>query len=345
MDWYYALNNQQQGPVSGDQLRALLQNGTISPASLVWREGMASWQPYASVATELGDGASAAPDSRTSTEAAPAPAPLSAGPAAEIATCAYSGEVLPRSEMIQYGDKWVAVRHKDAFIQALQAGREIGGGGAAGAMVYAGFWWRVLASVIDGLVKFVANIVFSIPQYIVMFSGGGAPIVTNPESIEDFIMAGGLAYQLTTLFAWLAGIAFSMAYETWMVGRYGATVGKLALNLQIVNPDGSSLTYLKAFGRWWGETLTKTIWYLVIGIGVAVVIATMGLNFFSAFEGNADPEEVGRALASGFGVLFLVLLVTVPLGGFGYWMAGLSREKKALHDILCNTRVIRKPGV
>src|SRR5690348_4631011 len=44
---YYNLNGQQQGPVSEDQLRQMVANGTLAPETLVWRQGMADWQPLA----------------------------------------------------------------------------------------------------------------------------------------------------------------------------------------------------------------------------------------------------------------------------------------------------------
>ena len=47
--FYYSLNGQQQGPVSEDQLRQMVATGTLTPDTLVWREGMAQWQPLASV--------------------------------------------------------------------------------------------------------------------------------------------------------------------------------------------------------------------------------------------------------------------------------------------------------
>jgi len=47
--FYYSLNGQQQGPVTEDQLRQMVATGTLTPDTLVWREGMAEWQPLASV--------------------------------------------------------------------------------------------------------------------------------------------------------------------------------------------------------------------------------------------------------------------------------------------------------
>lgn len=51
MQWYYAQNNQQLGPVDEATLRQLVAQGIIRADTLVWREGMGDWQPYGQVAT------------------------------------------------------------------------------------------------------------------------------------------------------------------------------------------------------------------------------------------------------------------------------------------------------
>ncbi len=55
--WYYGSEGQQNGPVADHELRALIQQGVISDSTLVWREGMATWQAKGSV-LELQMGAS-----------------------------------------------------------------------------------------------------------------------------------------------------------------------------------------------------------------------------------------------------------------------------------------------
>src|SRR5438067_9977882 len=42
-DWFYARNNQQQGPVALPALRDMARSGQLQPTDLVWREGMANW--------------------------------------------------------------------------------------------------------------------------------------------------------------------------------------------------------------------------------------------------------------------------------------------------------------
>lgn len=46
MDWFYAKDGRQMGPVSAEDLTQLLHSGVISPDSLVWHAGMAEWQSY-----------------------------------------------------------------------------------------------------------------------------------------------------------------------------------------------------------------------------------------------------------------------------------------------------------
>jgi GYF domain 2 len=47
--WFYARGQERLGPVAAETIRHLLQAQVLSPRSLVWREGMADWQPLDSV--------------------------------------------------------------------------------------------------------------------------------------------------------------------------------------------------------------------------------------------------------------------------------------------------------
>lgn len=49
MNWYYAVGQQQQGPVTEQQLQALAKDGVITGETLVWREGLTNWQPWRTV--------------------------------------------------------------------------------------------------------------------------------------------------------------------------------------------------------------------------------------------------------------------------------------------------------
>ncbi|HTI72090.1 MAG TPA: DUF4339 domain-containing protein [Candidatus Limnocylindria bacterium] len=47
--WFYAVQGQQHGPVSVEELRRLVEQGVVRNETLVWQVGMPSWQPFATV--------------------------------------------------------------------------------------------------------------------------------------------------------------------------------------------------------------------------------------------------------------------------------------------------------
>lgn len=72
-NWYYAsADGQRHGPLPSAHLQALAAAGTIGPQTLVWREGMAQWQPLQAV--QAGAGPDPLPPPLPGTAAAPATA-------------------------------------------------------------------------------------------------------------------------------------------------------------------------------------------------------------------------------------------------------------------------------
>ena len=50
MEYYYLdINNERQGPLSSEQFHALVEKGTVTPNTMVWKHGMSDWQPYGSL--------------------------------------------------------------------------------------------------------------------------------------------------------------------------------------------------------------------------------------------------------------------------------------------------------
>lgn len=52
MAWYYAVDNQRQGPVTDRDFQSLVQKGTVTSETLVWRHGMAKWQRHGDLVAE-----------------------------------------------------------------------------------------------------------------------------------------------------------------------------------------------------------------------------------------------------------------------------------------------------
>ena len=95
MNWFYAKNGSQQGPVATEALKAMLARGEISPSDLIWRDGMSDWTPAGRVA-EISSVA-AHPSIDVAPYNSPAPASYSA-PTSYAATSSYSLGQLPPSQ-------------------------------------------------------------------------------------------------------------------------------------------------------------------------------------------------------------------------------------------------------
>jgi uncharacterized RDD family membrane protein YckC len=258
MSWYYAEAEKQTGPVADSELEQLLQSGRIRPDTLVWREGMANWQPYNQLRSTT---QTAAGSPRTSAAIA------SDGATAVQAACAECGSLFNIQDTIAYGNVRVCANCKPVFIQKLAEGAKLN----TGQMVFAGFWTRFAAVFIDGLILgainggigFVGGLVFG-------------STASNPS-------AGFVVLQLVIMFI---NLCIGVTYETVMIGKYGATLGKMACKIKVVTADGGQVSYLLALGRYFAKMLSA-----------------------------------------------LVLMI-------GYLMAAFDDEKRALHDRICNTRVI-----
>ena len=76
MTWYYAIGNERQGPVDDAELDRLIAARTVTPETLVWRAGMADWQPLAQARPQ----ARPAPPPPPAPLPAPVPAPTPVAP-------------------------------------------------------------------------------------------------------------------------------------------------------------------------------------------------------------------------------------------------------------------------
>ena len=119
MNWYYAAGGQQQGPVDDAQLDALIAAGTVRADTLVWREGLANWQPLRDARPGAGG---APPMAVPPVGGAAAPAP-----GADQVRCVECGNLFTRDNAIQYGTVWVCAGCKPRFIQKLREGAPAGG--------------------------------------------------------------------------------------------------------------------------------------------------------------------------------------------------------------------------
>ena len=321
MEWYYSKDDKRSGPVSPDELIALQRDGIISGDAMVWREGQGDWREFREVADEV---FAAVGEEKGDIE---------------TAVCAHSGKVLPKSEMVPYGDAWVAPEHKDAFVQRVMEGDKLGLSEAGQyALQYVGFWWRVLGSVIDYFVKIIPIMLCQIPYFMAAFAAGASGVEIDPDNPNPFTV-WTTAMIVTYLIAMVGQLAISIFYDTWMVGKYQATVGKMAIGAVVVNPDGSRVTYGRSFGRWAAKKLLNGT------IVMTVLMVPMILVWLIAIGGimGGDVKSLDTdGLIGIVGLMLGSLMVLYPLALFPFWMCGLDAEKRGLHDRVCATRVVKQ---
>lgn len=227
MQWYYALNGQQLGPVSQENFDQLVRDGVIKPETLVWYQGLGNWQPYSQVAA-----------------GAPAGAPA-AGPEGDTAVCAVSGKTYPKREMVHYEGKWISAEHRDEYFQRVREGAPMPGVDTVpGPFGYGRFLTRFAARFIDGLITGVAGM-------IVGFVVGAIFGLTGALSSGSTAMA-----LLLQAIVQILNIAIALYYEVYFVRKQDATPGKKMLGLKLLRADGSSLSTGRIIGRYFAQWLS-----------------------------------------------------------------------------------------
>lgn len=185
---------------------------------------------------------------------------------ANLSICSICGIAHTDSDLIQYSDAKICASCKPAFFQKLKEGVAL-----PIEFAYAGFWIRFGARSIDGIIVLIFNLA--------LFTAFGLSFISLKPTAEEVALRTILTIVLYII---------SFGYEVFFIGRFGATPGKMACGIKVINADGSKVGYLKALGRIFGYFLSG----LILGIG--------------------------------------------------YIMAAFDDEKRALHDRICNTRVIMK---
>ena len=236
--WYYAdADHARQGPVDAASLVRLRLQGRLGWDTLVWREGMAEWQPMRDFAAEL-----AQADDRT-----PPPSAQPSGPAASMAVDPAS--VQPASP---YAPPVAAVTASRAVV-------------TGGEVVHAGFWKRFAAMVIDGLVTAVASWIIQVP---LLFMAGAAGMVGG-----DMFATGGSVAIL--LLSYAVGFVVPLVYFAWLHSSPSqASLGKMAVGIKVCRGNGERISFWRAFGRYAAYFGTVV---LSLGIGGLVSALTTGL--------------------------------------------------------------------
>ena len=301
MEWFYEKNGAQHGPVDVSELTRMFTAGELNRETLVWREGFEDWLPIGRanvLESETGE---------------------------ELAVCAQSGEVRPKSQMVPYGDSWVLPEHRDAFVQNLmEGGIEAGKGDTSDYTVKTGqylgqawermsesFWPTVGTS---ALILFIYNAAAQIPLigalagflYTPLFAGLSYYLLLKvrrePVRFEDCFC--GFNRNFLQLF--LLGLVVGMITLAAMIPGLGVIIGGVIAAEGTSEPAGVAIAMAGALLCMIPAMYLNTIWMFSIFLCI-----DREIDFWPAM--TKSMKVVHRHFFSC--LLFLVVIALINLGG------------------------------
>lgn len=153
-------------------------------------------------------------------------------------------------------------------------------------MVYAGFWRRFGAMIVDGIVLNVAFLIIGFVLGLLGFSFFESVELSTETGDMTAGVSGG--YELSPAGSVITIVVTWLYYALMESSARGATLGKMALGLRVTDLDGNRIGF-------------------------------------------------GRATARHFGKFISAMILMI-----GFIMAGFTKRKQALHDIMAGCLVVAK---
>lgn len=128
----------------------------------------------------------------------------------------------------------------------------------------------------------------------------------------------------------------------------GAIIALMSLILAGVLPGVSISDYISYFSLDWEAEATTPIWFDVVDITLNAMYSAVLVSIWSATAGKlifrlrvvrADGSKVGFGRALARWACYLLSLVTL---GIGFLMIAFRSDKRGLHDLICDTMVVRR---
>ncbi|GEM_PF-1388495 len=279
--WYYAIDKKPVGPVDEDEFLQLIENGTILAEMLVWQPGMKEWKPLSDISIPEPSTVDAETEIETEIETENKKE-MKAEPEAgsqenketkhiqdsktekEIDTeyetikdisdisedvtdiCAQCGNKVAGKDMTYEQDHWICASCRSEFSEKSEADAIL-----SRDMVYADFWVRAGAKLIDFAILWAIGIV--VTSFLSVFISP----TYDPEVPAEFPV-------LINMFQ----LIIAVSYTTYFLGTYAATPGKMVCHLRVVTPDGQKISYSQACLRYFAEIISS----LIFGIGYLMAI-------------------------------------------------------------------------
>ncbi|AVP99414.1 hypothetical protein C7S18_20550 [Ahniella affigens] len=254
--WYYSnAAKQPNGPVGIAQLKEAMHAPGWYERALIWRDGWPQWRPWKEVAAELGiplpmHAEVTAPPPRAPAPAlAPAPAPAPRPQASPLAAT----EIYPAPAAMQAAaPPRPPVSGQRPAAPAPAAG--LPDSVAESEMVYAGFWRRFVALLIDGVLLTIIIVpVLAIAGAIL------TPMMMAGAMNGEPSMGPMIALIAINGFMSLLGAFYFVICER---SASGATLGKRLIGIRVVDKEGRRIGFGRALGRLLGKIVSGMPLYL-----------------------------------------------------------------------------------
>jgi uncharacterized RDD family membrane protein YckC len=164
-----------------------------------------------------------------------------------VPECSECRQELPYDDLLVFGDLLICGACKPLFVQRLREGML-----PPRRLPFAGFWIRGGSLTIDYIILYMV-------MMLVAGFGLGISGIRNPNPFQ-ILRLEGLLLGIQLLIA--------TAYETWFVGRSGATPGMMTCRLRLIRADGSNLGFRQALFR----CLARFASSFTFGIGYLMAI-------------------------------------------------------------------------
>jgi uncharacterized RDD family membrane protein YckC len=261
-EWYFWRDGEQRGPLTAEEMQQMLAEGEIAPSDPVWKESMPDWQKAVKRPEFYWQAEEPAPSAagrgwyyvRGETKAGPFPLDTMRR---LIAAGDVGADDLVWSEGM---NDWQPARNLPVFFsqepqvaqtewpqeQYAPSPAVLNYHTPERHVVYAGFWLRFCAVILDGMILNVLNGAIKLVFKLIL-SGGGLKVSTEVE-----IFLGVLSLVVEWLYAALQESSAAQA-----------TLGKRALGIVVTNLQGERITFGRATGRHFAKYVSAII--LMIG--------------------------------------------------------------------------------
>jgi len=132
---------------------------------------------------------------------------------------------------------------------------------------YGGFGERLLAFFINGILSGI--LIFVILVVIISTKYDAAALDEISANMRATGVVDSRAWSILGIF-FLTFLIVTVLYSTISIGVWGRTIGKAALKLKVVKPDGSRVGVIRAFGR----SLAYILNYFTLGLSFLIIAFT-----------------------------------------------------------------------